>query len=181
MESTYQKHLSDLNELAGLIGNGPEMNDMDTCDVDKIRNLIRQNEVYLKYNKKVLGIQSNDRNTLLMFLGFFLFKETETILQKEVKPKLEDVTFDIQCFISEHTQFLSPTQSSYLLKFLNTTQRAFRDRTERLVTQRSALDVLLNTRDRENQEKVCFAEKWNISDHFSTEQLCIQDYNTKFH
>lgn len=56
MESTYQKHLSDLNELAGLIGNGPEMSDMDTCDVDKIRNLIRQNEVYLKFDKKALGI-----------------------------------------------------------------------------------------------------------------------------
>uniref|UniRef100_A0A671WQE1 Dystonin n=1 Tax=Sparus aurata TaxID=8175 RepID=A0A671WQE1_SPAAU len=48
-----------------------------------------------------------------------------------------DATFDIQCFISEHTQFLTPAQSSYLLKFLSTTQRAFRDQTERLVAQRS--------------------------------------------
>lgn len=79
----------------------------------------------------------------------------ESNLLKEARLKLEDVTFDIQCFISEHTQFLSPAQSSYLLKFLSTTQRAFRDQTEKLVTQRSALDVLLDTRERENQEKVC--------------------------
>lgn len=78
----------------------------------------------------------------------------ENILQKDVRPKLEDVTFDIQCFISEHAQFLSPTQSSYLLKFLNSAQRALRDRTEGLAAQRSALYRLLDTRQRENQEKV---------------------------
>ncbi|XP_070772625.1 dystonin [Enoplosus armatus] len=80
-------------------------------------------------------------------------KDTESNLLKEARLKLEDVTFDIQCFISEHAQFLSPAQSSYLLKFLSTTQRAFRDQTERLVTQRSALEVLMDTRERENQEK----------------------------
>uniref|UniRef100_A0A3Q1AK24 Dystonin n=1 Tax=Amphiprion ocellaris TaxID=80972 RepID=A0A3Q1AK24_AMPOC len=83
----------------------------------------------------------------------FLLQDVENNLLKEARLKLEDVTFDIQCFISEHTQFLSPSQSSHLLKFLSTTQRAFRDQAERLVTQRSALDVLLDTRERENLEK----------------------------
>ncbi|KAM9345067.1 uncharacterized protein ABDE67_013959 [Symphorus nematophorus] len=80
-------------------------------------------------------------------------KDTQSNLLKEARLKLEDVTFDIQCFISEHAQFLSPAQSSYLLKFLSTTQRAFRDQSERLVTQRSTLDVLLDTREREDREK----------------------------
>uniref|UniRef100_A0AAQ5XWL7 Dystonin n=1 Tax=Amphiprion ocellaris TaxID=80972 RepID=A0AAQ5XWL7_AMPOC len=84
----------------------------------------------------------------------FLLQDVENNLLKEARLKLEDVTFDIQCFISEHTQFLSPSQSSHLLKFLSTTQRAFRDQAERLVTQRSALDVLLDTRERENLEKL---------------------------
>ncbi|XP_044068897.1 dystonin isoform X6 [Siniperca chuatsi] len=125
LESTYQKHLSDLDELAGLIQNTSEMCDVDfnTCDVHTLKHLIQQN------------------------------KDTESNLLKEARLKLEDITFDIQCFISEHAQFLSPAQSSYLLKFLSTTQRAFRDQTEKLVTQRSALDVLLDTRDREDQEK----------------------------
>ncbi|XP_045927365.1 dystonin [Micropterus dolomieu] len=125
LESTYQKHLSDLDELAGLVQNTSEMCavDFNMCDVDTLKHLIQQN------------------------------KDTERNLLKEARLKLEDVTFDIQCFISEHAQFLSPAQSSYLLKFLSTTQRALRDQTEKLVTQRSALDVLLDTRERENQEK----------------------------
>ncbi|XP_078016694.1 dystonin isoform X10 [Epinephelus lanceolatus] len=125
LESTYLKHLSDLDELAALIQNSSETCDMDLnpCDADALKHLIQQN------------------------------RDSESSLQKEAKLKLEDVTFDIQCFISEHAQFLSPAQSSYLLKFLSTTQRAFRDQTEKLVTQRSALDVLLDTRERESQEK----------------------------
>ncbi|XP_035848604.1 dystonin isoform X9 [Sander lucioperca] len=124
LESTYQKHLGDLDELTGLIRNNSKMCDVDLnpCDVDTLKHLIQQNR---------------DFSSLL----------------KEARIKLEDVTFDIQCFISEHAQFLSPTQSSFLLKFLSTTQRAFRDQTERLVTQRSALDVLLDTRERESQDK----------------------------
>ncbi|XP_039994293.1 dystonin isoform X4 [Xiphias gladius] len=125
LESTYQKHLRDLDELAGLIQNNSEMQgvDLNTCDMDTLKHLIQQN------------------------------KDTESNLLKEARLKLEDVTFDIQCFISEHAQFLIPAHSSYLLKFLSTTQRAFRDQTERLDTYRSTLDVLLDTRERENLEK----------------------------
>ncbi len=100
-----------------------------------------------------------------MYSHLFL-QDTESNLLKEAKLKLEDITFDIQCFISEHAQFLSPAQSSYLLKFLSTTQRAFRDQTERLVTQRSTLGVLLDTRERESQEKVCLMTYCKISQMF---------------
>ncbi|XP_065327960.1 uncharacterized protein LOC135933739 [Pelmatolapia mariae] len=122
LESTYQQHLSDLNTLAGLIQTNSEMLgvDLNTCELDTLKHLSQQN------------------------------KDMEDHLQKEARLKLEDVTFDIQCFISEHTQFLSPAKSSYLLKFLSTTQRAFRDQIERLVTQKSALDVLVDDREREN-------------------------------
>ncbi|KAM6922361.1 dystonin isoform 1-T1 [Lycodopsis pacificus] len=124
LESKYQKHLGELDDLAGLIQNNSGMCDVDLkpCDVDTLKHLIQQN------------------------------RDSEVML-KEARLRLEDATFDIQCFISEHAQFLSPAQSSYLLKFLSTTQRAFRDQTERLVTQRSAWDVLLDTREREIQEK----------------------------
>ncbi|XP_026164653.1 dystonin isoform X3 [Mastacembelus armatus] len=130
LESTYQKHLGDLHELSGLIQNNPETSDVDlnTCDVDTLKHVMQQN------------------------------RDLESNLLREVRLKLEDITFDIQCFISEHAQFLSPAQSSSLLKFLSSTQRCFRDQTERLVTQRSTLDVLLDTRERENQEK-SFLEK----------------------
>lgn len=54
MESTYQKHISYLGELAGFIKNNSEKCDMDskTCDVDTLKHLIQQNEVYLKCDSK---------------------------------------------------------------------------------------------------------------------------------
>uniref|UniRef100_UPI003AAD098F uncharacterized protein n=1 Tax=Centroberyx gerrardi TaxID=166262 RepID=UPI003AAD098F len=128
LESTYQKHLGDLDELAGCIQNNSEMWDMDllnACDLDTLKHIIQQN------------------------------KDMESNLLTVARLKLEDIAFDIQYFISEHTQFLSPAQSRHLLKLLSTTQRAFRDQTERLVTQRQTLDRLLDTRERESQQQVC--------------------------
>lgn len=106
----------------------------------------------------------------------------EDHLQKEARLKLEDVTFDIQCFISEHTQFLSPAKSSYLLKFLSTTQRAFRDQIERLVTQKSALDVLLDARERENLAEVCLCicYKYVISLRFFLERKSVALFLLQF-
>lgn len=158
LESTYQKHLTDLNELASIIGSNSEMNDLDlnACDVDTLRHLIKQNKVSVQAKLKTFNIYSCCR----MIIFHCFFQDTESILQQEARLKLEDVTFDVQCFISENTQFLSPSQSSYLLKLLSTTQRAFRDQTEIMATQRSTLDVLLDTRERENQEKVCLWIKY---------------------
>uniref|UniRef100_A0A8D3DJ03 Dystonin n=1 Tax=Scophthalmus maximus TaxID=52904 RepID=A0A8D3DJ03_SCOMX len=68
------------------------------------------------------------------YFHHFLFQDAECNLLKETRLKLEDVTFDIQCFISEQAQFLSAAQSSCLLKLLSTTQRTLRDQTERLVS-----------------------------------------------
>ncbi|XP_078788449.1 dystonin isoform X11 [Oryzias latipes] len=123
LESEYQKHRIDLNNLRKSIQRASDLWDVNlkTCDEDPQRHLNHQN------------------------------KDTEEKLLKEARLKLEDVTFDIQCFISENAQFLSPAQSSYLLKFLTSTQRALREQTERIMAQRSALDVALNTKD-ENQE-----------------------------
>lgn len=52
MESAYQKHLSDLNELVGLIQSDPEMQgvDLNICDVDTLKHLIQQNKVSFKSN-----------------------------------------------------------------------------------------------------------------------------------
>lgn len=101
--------------------------------------------------------------TCLSCFHLVLLQDMERSLLKDTRLKLEDVTFDIQCFISEHAQFLSPSQSSHLLKVLSSTQRAFRDQTEGLVTQRKTLDVLLDTRERENQEKVCLRMCYKMS------------------
>ncbi|XP_017268354.1 dystonin isoform X5 [Kryptolebias marmoratus] len=142
LESAYQKHLSDLNELMDLIQHKSEMWDVDlnTCDEDTLKRL----------NQQSMDVEKN--------------------LDKEARLKLEDVTFDIQCFISEHAQFLSPTQSSYLLKFLTSTQRAFREQTERLISHRSALDVVLDSREKEKQEESLIAKHKEFAE--KLEEVC---------
>lgn len=67
---------------------------------------------------------------------------------------LEDTAFDIQYFISEHAQFLSPAQSRHLLKSLSATQRAFKEQTERVAKQRRTLESHLEIREDESQQKV---------------------------
>uniref|UniRef100_A0AAZ3PN52 Dystonin n=1 Tax=Oncorhynchus tshawytscha TaxID=74940 RepID=A0AAZ3PN52_ONCTS len=67
---------------------------------------------------------------------------------------LEDTAFDIQYFISEHAQFLSPTQSRHLLKSLSATQREFKEQMERVAKQRRTLERHLEIREDESQQKV---------------------------
>ncbi|XP_072771103.1 uncharacterized protein [Nerophis lumbriciformis] len=125
--STYQKHLADLEGLADLIQKNLDMGDVDcnVCDVEELECWIQKS------------------------------KEAERCLHQEAKLKLDDVTFDVQSFISEHALFLSPAQSRCLLRLLSSTQRAFRDQKDRLVALRCTLDVLFLTKEREEQEKVC--------------------------
>ncbi|XP_054886085.1 dystonin isoform X3 [Poeciliopsis prolifica] len=131
LESTYQKHLGDLLNITDMLQNNSEMWDVDltACDVDMLKHISQLN------------------------------MDTKSLLSKEIRLKMEDVTFDIQCFISENTQFLSPAQSSYLLKFLTSSQRAFREQTDKLATQRSALDNLLDAKEKEKQEEVCLRKE----------------------
>uniref|UniRef100_A0A671KRR7 Dystonin n=1 Tax=Sinocyclocheilus anshuiensis TaxID=1608454 RepID=A0A671KRR7_9TELE len=66
---------------------------------------------------------------------------------------LEDAAFDIQNFISGHAQFLSPTRSRYLLRALSATQRSYKELMDRAFTQRQTLEVQLEIREEENQQK----------------------------
>lgn len=152
MESTYHKHLTSIDEITEVIQGNSELNGVDPSmwDVDTFRLIIQKNRVFLIYKKKVLIVNSKTYTLTPLF-----FQDFERNLLSEAKGKLEDVTFDIQCFISENMQFLSPAQSSRLLKSLSSAQRGFREQAETLVSQRSSWDVLLHTREREDQEKVC--------------------------
>ncbi len=67
---------------------------------------------------------------------------------------LEDAAFDIQNFISEHAQFLSPTHSRHLLRALSATQRSFKELMDRVFTQRQSLEVQLKIREDETQQQV---------------------------
>uniref|UniRef100_A0A672SPX3 Dystonin n=1 Tax=Sinocyclocheilus grahami TaxID=75366 RepID=A0A672SPX3_SINGR len=66
---------------------------------------------------------------------------------------LEDAAFDIQNFISEHAQFLSPTDSRHLLRALSTTQRSFKELMDRAFTQRQTLEIQLEICEDETQQQ----------------------------
>ncbi|XP_062838455.1 dystonin isoform X17 [Anolis carolinensis] len=64
------------------------------------------------------------------------------------KIQLESTAFDIQFFISEHAQDLSPNQSKQLLKLLNSTQKHFREVQETIQSEVNRCETLLQTAQR---------------------------------
>lgn len=83
-------------------------------------------------------------------------------MQQGLRLELEDVAFEVQSFVSENAEFLSSAQSKQILKLLSTTQRAFKEQTEGLAVQRQALQGLLETRERDMQQKVGFMMRLGV-------------------
>uniref|UniRef100_A0A669QNC7 Dystonin n=1 Tax=Phasianus colchicus TaxID=9054 RepID=A0A669QNC7_PHACC len=59
------------------------------------------------------------------------------------KMQLESTAFDVQFFISEHAQDLSPNQSKQLLRLLNTIQKSFQEVQEMVTSQVESLETEL--------------------------------------
>ncbi|XP_040524630.1 dystonin isoform X46 [Gallus gallus] len=59
------------------------------------------------------------------------------------KMQLESTAFDVQFFISEHAQDLSPNQSKQLLRLLNTIQKSFQEVQETVTSQVESLETQL--------------------------------------
>ncbi|XP_036104817.1 dystonin isoform X3 [Molossus molossus] len=70
------------------------------------------------------------------------------------KTQLETTAFDVQFFISEHAQDLSPGQSRQLLRLLNTTQRCFLDVQASVATQVEHLETQLQLEQDLDDQKV---------------------------
>lgn len=90
---------------------------------------------------------------LINYYLIMVLKDMEENLSV-TRQQLEDVAFEVQYFISEHAQYLSPSHSRNLLQSLSATQRAFKDLMEKVSTQRHALDLHLEIKVDENQMKV---------------------------
>uniref|UniRef100_A0A670JRM7 Microtubule actin crosslinking factor 1 n=1 Tax=Podarcis muralis TaxID=64176 RepID=A0A670JRM7_PODMU len=65
--------------------------------------------------------------------------------------QLDATALDIQFFISEHAQDLSPEQSRQLLRLLNELQTSFRELSERLATRAEVLQVCLQQAEQTDQ------------------------------
>jgi dystonin len=71
------------------------------------------------------------------------------------KSQLETTAFDVQFFISEYAQVLSPCQSRQLLRLLNTTQKSFLDVQESAAAQVDLLETQLQLEQDLDDQKVC--------------------------
>ncbi|XP_037375781.1 dystonin isoform X1 [Talpa occidentalis] len=70
------------------------------------------------------------------------------------KTQLETTAFDVQFFISEYAQDLSPNQSKQLLRLLNTTQKCFLDIQESVTTQVEHLETQLRLEQDLDDQKI---------------------------
>ncbi|XP_055745840.1 dystonin-like isoform X11 [Salvelinus fontinalis] len=150
LKSTYQDLLSTLDRLSGCIHDNSEMAaNLDILNTSDVDTV----KDMIQKNK---GMETNLSGT---------------------HRHLEDAAFDIQYFISEHAQFLSPAQSRHLLKSLSATQRAFKEQTEMVAKQRRTLERHLEIREDESQQK-CMEEKQKVfSD--KLQELCDNLTNTE--
>ncbi|XP_017656965.1 dystonin isoform X3 [Nannospalax galili] len=70
------------------------------------------------------------------------------------KVQLDTMAFDIQFFISEYAQDLSPNQSRQLLRLLNTTQKCFLDMQELVTTKVDHLETQLHLEQELDHQKI---------------------------
>lgn len=68
--------------------------------------------------------------------------------------ELETTAFDVQFFISEHAEVLSPNQSKQLLRLLNTTQKSFQEAQEAIISQVESLQTQLQAAQELGDQKV---------------------------
>ncbi|NXG01795.1 MACF1 factor, partial [Sakesphorus luctuosus] len=94
--------------------------------------------------------QAGDANSLSRCLQHY--KELKEPLS-DTKSQLDATAFDIQFFISEHAQDLTPQQSRQLLRLLNELQKAFRDLSERVTARLEVLQVCLQQVEQTDQVK----------------------------
>ncbi|XP_068926777.1 dystonin isoform X25 [Petaurus breviceps papuanus] len=87
-------------------------------------------------------------------------KETLELLKTVLKElghskiQLETTAFDVQFFISEYAQDLSPNQSKQLLRLLNTTQKCFHDVQESITAQMEILEAHLHIEQDLSDQKI---------------------------
>uniref|UniRef100_A0A8C1IVI2 Dystonin n=1 Tax=Cyprinus carpio TaxID=7962 RepID=A0A8C1IVI2_CYPCA len=162
LETSHQDLLSCLDKVSACIQDSSEMvsklDFMDADNIERIKKRVQQNKVsclvhYWKILINLLEIQGFYKVKSTLYLPHQI---TSSLVKKDLsgtRQLLEDSAFDIQNFISEHAQFLSPTHSRYLLRALSTTQRSYKELMDRVFTQRQTLEVQLEIHEEETQQK----------------------------
>uniref|UniRef100_A0A8C8RXR8 Dystonin n=1 Tax=Pelusios castaneus TaxID=367368 RepID=A0A8C8RXR8_9SAUR len=123
-------------------------------------------------------------NELFFTVSHFLLLYLQNTSKElgSMKIQLDSVAFDVQFFISEHAQDLSPNQSKQLLRLLNSTQKCFQEVQETITSQTESLERLLQTAQDlgdEKQQQECKEKLQEICDLFTqTENRLIGHQET---
>ncbi|XP_013361274.1 PREDICTED: dystonin isoform X2 [Chinchilla lanigera] len=128
LEVSYEEFLHKLKSFSELISErSRSVKDLKTMKAEDTEN-VKKNLEFLK--------------TVLQDLG-------------HTRMQLETTAFDVQFFISEYAQDLSPNQSRQLLRLLNATQKCFLDVQESVTMQVERLEIQLQLeRDLDDQKTV---------------------------
>ncbi|XP_050806461.1 dystonin isoform X13 [Gopherus flavomarginatus] len=142
----HQELLSKLQKFSDQITENSKTVNNLTVNTSDIEN-VKQSLQLLKNNSKELGY---------------------------MKIQLDSIAFDVQFFISEHAQDLSPNQSKQLLRLLSSTQKCFQEVQETITSQMESLEGLLQTaqdlgdqKDVAEQQQECKEKLQEICDLFT--------------
>ncbi|XP_039915938.1 dystonin isoform X15 [Hirundo rustica] len=109
----------------------------------QLLNQLQRFSDWITENNKIMNdftINTNDIEEMKKSLQQFKNSAAELSCQKM---QLESTAFDVQFFISEHAEDLSPNQSKQLLRLLNTTQKSFQEAQEAITSQVESLETQL--------------------------------------
>ncbi|XP_014747260.1 PREDICTED: dystonin isoform X22 [Sturnus vulgaris] len=109
----------------------------------QLLNQLQRFSDWITENNKIMNdftMNTNDIEEMKKSLQ--LFKNSAAELSCK-KMQLESTAFDVQFFISEHAEDLSPNQSKQLLRLLNTTQKFFQEAQEAISSQVESLETQL--------------------------------------
>ncbi|XP_040585382.1 dystonin isoform X4 [Mesocricetus auratus] len=131
-----------------------EMSKLKVCHEDFLHKLTSYSDWVSEKSKSVKDIQTvNVQDTELVKKSVEFLKDVLRDLT-HTKVQLETTAFDIQSFISDHAQDLSPNQSRQLLRLLNTTQKGFLDVQELVTTEASQLETCFHRQQELGHQKV---------------------------
>ncbi|XP_032756786.1 dystonin isoform X2 [Rattus rattus] len=121
---------------------------------DFLHRLTSYSDWVSEKSRSVEDIQTvNVQDTELVKNSVKFLKNVLTDLS-HTKVQLETTAFDIQSFISDYAQDLSPNQSRQLLRLLNTTQKCFLDMQELVTSEVVRLETLLQLEQELGHQKV---------------------------
>ncbi|XP_056412553.1 microtubule-actin cross-linking factor 1 isoform X4 [Hyla sarda] len=95
----------------------------------------------------------------------------------DIRADLENIAYDVQFFISEQAQNLSPQQSRTLLRLLNELQKSFRETSERLSAQTEVLQFR-EQQTLQEQQVVCAQELEELCSWAEQIDKAVNDHQT---